>query len=1019
MTITVGRMFIAILSPFAALLVQWFLWSFITPYVWFCFFPAVFFSARIGGFWGGITSTFLSTAIVWYFFIPPQLSWSVARPENLYSVGMFLLMGYLFSDSHERLNKANKMLAEALSESKSAKDEIMRLYEQTRELDKLKSHFFANVSHELRTPLTLILGPVHTIIENNELPDNIRQSLKVVERNARFLYRHVVDLLDISKLESNKMILQYAEVDIAHLTNVIVSQFEILAQSRHIRLSVHIPDKIPAQADGEKVQRILLNLLSNAFKFTPDGGEIQLKVEVVDNQAMLCIQDNGIGIPPDLYTIIFERFRQVQSDAARSYGGTGLGLSIVKEFTELHKGTIEVGESPGGGALFVVRLPLKAPEGTNIMSEPGILDKEVGAQAIDELRMDKERPENAFFVSNRSNAPLILVVEDNPDMNKYIVSLLSGDYHVATAFDGQEGVLKARNLQPDLILSDIMMPKMSGDKMVMELREHQDTASIPILLLSAKYDDDLRLLMLKTGVKDYIVKPFFNEELLVRIDRLIVDQLQYRNTQAKLDAIVESSEDAIIGLTNNGIVISWNQGAQRLFGYSSDEKTGTSILEIFSLYQQDEYKQALYRIDSGNIMANFETVFNRGEKGSLFASIFIFYVRDFRKRITGISMIIRDITKQKIIEGQNKTILAISVDGFWMLDMEGKIVQVNESYCNMIGYTQAELLNMRINDIEALESPDDTKKRIKRVMESGGDLFESKHKCKNGRIIDVEVSANFITSDNLIFSFIRNITERKLIEEEIKNINQDLQKRVEEELAKNRIKDQLMYEQSRHISMGELLVNISHHWRQPLCAIALSVQDIRDAYTHNELDETYLDNNIELAMSELKTLSDIIDNFRNFYYEKEQREFNISDEINKANALISGYVQEKAIVIEKELDESLTTQGRPSEFAQVILNILTNAKDNFERINLTGGIIKIHLYKDASTGRKIISITDNGGGVPEDIIDKVFDPYFTTKDKSRGTGMGLYMAKIIIEKNMNGTISISNIDGLCELRIEL
>ncbi|MBF0486559.1 MAG: PAS domain S-box protein [Nitrospirae bacterium] len=372
------------------------------------------------------------------------------------------------------------------------------------------------------------------------------------------------------------------------------------------------------------------------------------------------------------------------------------------------------------------------------------------------------------------------------------------------------------------------------------------------------------------------------------------------------------------------------------------------------------------------------------------------------------------------LEKQNKTILSTSIDGFLIVDTERMILQTNMAYCNMIGYTEEELLRMGISDIETLEPPEVVQKRIRKIIGTGGNRFESKHRCKNGSFIDVEISVNFIKSDNVIFAFIRDITERKRMEEEIRMMNETLQGRVEQEVAKNQIKDRLMFEQARHVSMGELLVNIAHHWRQPLCGVALSVQDIKDAYLHGELDEAYLNKNIGLALSELKMLSDTINNFKKFYITgKEQREFNISDEINKANTLISGYVKEKDIVIDKELDESLTIQGFPNEFAQIILNILTNVKDKFEQKKVTHGTIKIRLYKDDTTGRKIITITDNGGGIPDDIIDKVFDPYFTTKDKSRGTGMGLYMAKVIIEKNMNGTISVRNIDGWCELRIEI
>ncbi|MBF0464051.1 MAG: PAS domain-containing sensor histidine kinase [Nitrospirae bacterium] len=267
---------------------------------------------------------------------------------------------------------------------------------------------------------------------------------------------------------------------------------------------------------------------------------------------------------------------------------------------------------------------------------------------------------------------------------------------------------------------------------------------------------------------------------------------------------------------------------------------------------------------------------------------------------------------------------------------------------------------------------------------------------------------------------IHDITKRKQMDEEIKTINQKLQNRVVEEVAKNRTKDQLMFEQSRHISMGELLMNISHHWRQPLCSIGLSIQDIKEAYMYGELDGKYLDNNIKSAMSDLNDLSETLDKFRNLYtYEKEQTEFNASEAIDKAEVLISGYIKNMGIRIEKELDRSLIIKGFQNEFTQIILNILTNAKDKFEQKSIPDGIIRVKLNKDAATDRMIISVLDNGGEIPNDIINKVFEPYFTTKDKAQRTGMGLYMSKVIVEQNMKGTLSARNNDGWCDFRIEI
>ncbi|KJU82718.1 PAS/PAC sensor signal transduction histidine kinase [Candidatus Magnetobacterium bavaricum] len=267
---------------------------------------------------------------------------------------------------------------------------------------------------------------------------------------------------------------------------------------------------------------------------------------------------------------------------------------------------------------------------------------------------------------------------------------------------------------------------------------------------------------------------------------------------------------------------------------------------------------------------------------------------------------------------------------------------------------------------------------------------------------------------------LKDVTLQRRYKDELKALNENLQKRVDGEIEQNRLKDRIVFEQSRHIVIGELLVNISHHWRQPLCAVGLMVQDIRDAYLYNELDIAYMDNNVDAIMSELNMLSDTIENFRNFYVkDREQSNFNVKVVIDKALMLLSGHIKDKGIVIDKILDNSLMIKGFSNEFSQVILNILTNAKDVFEKRSVIDGVIKINSYKEEATGRTIITITDNGGGIQEDIMSKIFDPYFTTKHKARGTGNGLYMAKVLIEKNMNGTLSVRNINGGCEFRVEI
>ncbi|KWT75609.1 PAS domain S-box protein [Candidatus Magnetominusculus xianensis] len=526
--------------------------------------------------------------------------------------------------------------------------------------------------------------------------------------------------------------------------------------------------------------------------------------------------------------------------------------------------------------------------------------------------------------------------------------------------------------------------------------------------------------------------------------------------EKKLRSVVDTAGDAIITIDSNQKVIYWNKASEKLFNYAVSEALNKDISIIIPERYKQRHKEGAKRVSQTGQSKLFGKTFEisglrkNGEEFPVEISLAMWKV----KEDTYYTGIIRDITERKNSQEQirrakdNLELLVqirtneLSKAVIAMQESEEKyrgifndtqtpilifnpdtqeILEANDRACSFYGYKKGEFTKKKIPDIHTL-SDEQLRAIIVDVKNNKHENVVTRHRLSSGEIRDVEIYASPIRINEkvIICAMVHDITERKRLEEEIRIINLNLQKRVDSEVENNRNKDQLMYEHSRHISLGELLINISHHWRQPLCSIGLTIQDIKDAYMHDELDGAYIKKTVGLAMSELKSLSDTIDNFRNFYIQtKEQMEFNIAGEINKAERLISGYVKEKDIIVEKDLDKSLTTQGYQNEFAQVVLNILTNAKDKFEKSNLTCGTIKIRLYRDTATDRKVITIADSGGGVPDDIINKVFDPYFTTKDKSRGTGMGLYMAKVIIEKNMHGSISIRNIDGWCELRIEI
>lgn len=414
--------------------------------------------------------------------------------------------------------------------------------EKSKELDELKTQFFANVSHELRTPLALILGPTERIKHAANLSRSQQDDLDLIERNTRILQKQVNDLLDIAKLEAGKMSPSYKAVDLVKLIQSVKSNYDGWVQERCISFKMDLPNALKVELDPEMFQRIFSNLLSNAFKFVAEGGEIEVSLKKIDKLITLSVADNGPGISPDLLEAVFERFRQLEGGSTRLHGGTGLGLSIVKEFVELHRGKVFAGRSSQGGALFTVEFPEKAPEG--VVVQPQEEDSKESFRVVANTENCVEKKE--YKVSLRpvkQTKGLVLVVEDNEEMNRFLSEILSADYHVETAFNGKMGLDKAIKLRPDLILSDIMMPVMSGNRMVEEIRRHRELDSTQIIILSAKADDELKNRLLREGAQDYVLKPFSYEEVLSRVRNLVTMKRVRDGLQLELDSQVHDLEE--------------------------------------------------------------------------------------------------------------------------------------------------------------------------------------------------------------------------------------------------------------------------------------------------------------------------------------------------------------------------------------------------------------------------------------------------------------------------------------------
>ncbi len=603
-------------------------------------------------------------------------------------------------------------VADASAQLKTANEELARLYEKTRELDELKTRFFANVSHELRTPLALIMGPVEKLIKSRRLDYDGKRELLVAQRNARLLLRHVNDLLDIAKLEAGRMQVRYASVDLAVLTRLTASHFETLADDRHVRFDVDAPATMPAQVDDEKFERILINLLSNAFKFTPEDGIIVVRLKARNDRAILTVQDNGPGVPQAQRELIFERFRQAQDDASRQHGGTGLGLAIVREFAAMHGGKADVNTAPGGGALFSVELPLKAPPGTIITPPPAPSDMQheaATAHAIcsaDPAMLALQEFEHAPPMSSgarstpHSAAPSVLVVEDNPDMNDFLVSTLAPHYRVRSARNGQQGLELALEEPPDLILSDIMMPVKTGDQMVAELRASRELEEVPIIMLSAKTDDVLRVGLLRHGVQDYLDKPVSVAELLARVGGMLADRgrsrKKLRASDERFRATFEQAAVGIAHLSPEGHWLRVNQRLCDILGYTRDELLATSFRELTHPDDLDADLHLIKRVLDGEI-ANYHTELRYLKKDGkpLWVSLTVALVRDEHGAPDYFIVVTEDIERRRQAEEQQRLAARVfdsSAEGVMITDAEQRILAVNEAFSKITGWSAEEVM---------------------------------------------------------------------------------------------------------------------------------------------------------------------------------------------------------------------------------------------------------------------------------------------------------------------------------------
>ena len=408
------------------------------------------------------------------------------------------------------------------------------------QISDIKLRFFTNISHELRTPLTLIAGPVEQVLKNDKLPADAREQLVVVERNTSRMLRLVNQILDFRKIQNKKMKMQVQRVDIVPFVRKVMDNFEAVAEEHRIDFLFQTEkEHLYLWVDADKLEKIVFNLLSNAFKYTPNGKMITMFIREDENTVSIGVQDQGIGIAENKKKSLFVRFENLVDKNLFNQASTGIGLSLVKELVEMHKATISVDSRLGEGSCFKVDF-LKGKEHYDKETEFILEDAEAPVrmgQVVDianssiqseTLIPDESEKIEAVYeedaAKEENSKELMLLVEDNQELREFLRSIFTPMYRVVEAADGREGANKALKYLPDIIISDVMMPEKDGIEMTRELRADMTTSHIPIILLTAKTTIESKLEGLEYGADDYITKPFSATYLQARVENLLMQR---------------------------------------------------------------------------------------------------------------------------------------------------------------------------------------------------------------------------------------------------------------------------------------------------------------------------------------------------------------------------------------------------------------------------------------------------------------------------------------------------------------
>jgi PAS domain S-box-containing protein len=724
----------------------------------------------------------------------------IVRPGEAVPFG-FVVLGVtprrpLDGDYRTFLETVVSHVALAVANARAHAEERRRS-EALAELDRAKTDFFSNVSHEFRTPLTLMLGPLDDLISgrtSESLTPEVRERLETTHRNSLRLLKLVNNLLDFSRIEAGRLEANFEPVDLPELTAELSAVFRSAVEAAGLRFTTKFAAASePAYVDRDLWEKIVFNLLSNACKYTHEGG---IEVSLVEEPAAFCLQvrDTGIGIAQEDQADIFKRFHRVKHARGRTHEGSGIGLSLVQELVRLHNGTVEVQSVPDEGSVFSVRIPkgrAHVPEGTTSAKARGATEVQ---SAFVEESLPRQQSEEPRKPSDRL-LPRILLADDNADMRAHVRHLLDEKYDVMTAADGEAALEILRTWTPQLILADVMMPRLDGFGLIRRLRENPETRLIPVILLSARAGEAARIEGLQAGADDYLTKPFGSRELLARIEshlklsevrRVAAEQIVA--SSARFERLMSIMPAGVIACDSDGAIVFFNQRAEEIWRSKPKlRESYESFAARFRIISATgkpvplEERAVARALKHGVSWENGEQMMERPDGTRFVARFNVSPTLDSHGTTTGVIVVFQDITEERRAEvrfretqERYRAVFHQASVGILECDLRGKIVRTNPALSRIVGFSPEELLQKNWRDLthpDELAADEAVVGRLLRCeVESIG--TERRYARKDGSYGWVDIFATLIRDSGGVpvygLAMVVDISERKRAEAELR-----------------------------------------------------------------------------------------------------------------------------------------------------------------------------------------------------------------------------------------------------------